>query len=266
MRIKRTVAAVLAVLMLLSFASCDGKKTGSVEFGGDEKPGTSETRTGVDAFTGDEESDTPSSEGGESEYETFFSVEEYDYTAETDPDVIAYFSGDIGGALTKLAPSLKSVAYASYCYPQEMTGVPEDDMLWCAIYSMIASFHQYPEGTETDSEGRVTVKGTEALRKMADDMFSADVEILGVPHEDFLDSLIFFDNASDTYTFEPSGGEGLEIRICALEPGKDGRMNVTVQLYNSIFDFTSWVSLSIRKEESSSYGYTVWSATSWSEE
>ena len=74
------------------------------------------------------------------------------------------------------------------------------------------------------------------------------------------------DNAADTYTFEPSGGEGLEIRICALEAGKDGRMNVTVQLYNSIFDFTSWVSLSIKKEESSSYGYTVWSATSWSEE
>ena len=110
------------------------------------------------------------------------------------------------------------------------------------------------------------LRSSEALRKMADDMFSADVEVLGVPHEDFLDTLIYYDNAADTYTFEPSGGEGLEIRICALEAGKDGRMNVTVQLYNSIFDFTSWVSLSIKKEESSSYGYTVWSATSWSEE
>ncbi|MBR5742685.1 MAG: hypothetical protein IKX85_02700 [Clostridia bacterium] len=261
MRRIRAAAAILAVLLLL--CACSGEKTpGSIDFGEGETDGTGETGTGVDAFTGGNEGST----GEEGEYETFFSVEEYDYTAETDSEIISYFGGDIGGALTRLAPSLKSVAYASYCYPQDMNGDPQDDILWCAIYSMVAIFRQYPEGTGTDEEGRVVIKGTEALRRMADDMFSADVEILGVPHEDFLDSLIYYDNSSDAYTFEPSGGEGLEIRICALEPGKDGRMNVTVQLYNSIFDFTSWVSLSIIREESSSYGYTVWSATSWSEE
>jgi len=259
----RIAAWILAVLLLISFAACSDNKKGTVDVGGDDTADTSETETGMDAFTEgqeDGEGDT------DSEYETFFSVEEYDYTAETDSEIISYFNGDIGAALTKLAPSLKSVAYASYCYPEEMTGDPADDMLWCAVYSMIAVYHQYPEGTETDALGRVSIKGSETLRKMADDMFAADVEVLGVPHEDFLDTLIYYDNAADTYTFEPSGGEGLEIRICALEAGKDGKMSVTVQLYNSIFDFTSWVSLSIKKEESSSYGYTVMSATSWSEE
>ncbi len=259
----RVTAFILAVLLLISLPACSGNKTSTVDFGGDDDTKESETGTGMDAFTEGQEDGDGETEG---EYETFFSVEEYDYTAETDSEIISYFDGDIGAALTKLAPSIKSVAYASYCYPEEMTGDPAEDMLWCAIYSMIAVYHQYPEGTETDSLGRVSIKGSETLRKMADDMFSADVEVLGVPHEDFLDTLIYYDNATDVYTFEPSGGEGLEIRICALETGKDGKMNVTVQLYNSIFDFTSWVSLSIMKEASSAYGYTVQSATSWSEE
>lgn len=205
-------------------------------------------------------------EGVEYEYETFFSVEEYDYTQETDPDLLAYFDGDIGGALTKLAPAAKAVAYAAYCHPEDMVGAPQDNMLWSAIYAMVDLFHQYPEGTTQDAEGRTVIAGSAGLQSMVNDMFTANVGVIGEPHADYLDSLIYYDAANATYTFEPSGGEGMEIRICALELGPDGTMGITIQIYNSIFDFTSWVSLSIEKDATSAYGYTVSQATAWSDE
>lgn len=257
----RKITALFCALVLL-FAACGSEKEENrVNFGGDTAVSSGETETGGE--TGSQPDGDTASEG---EFETFFSVEEYDYTGETDPDILAYFGNDIGGALTRLAPSAKAVAYAAYCYPDDLAGEVTDEVVWCALYSMIDAFHQLPEGSTTTEDGRVVIRGSDKLMHMAADMFTAGVGTLSVPHEDFLDSLIYYDAATDTYTFEPSGGEGLEIRICALEAGGGDGMGLTVQLYNSIFDFTSWVSLSITKNPASAYGYTVSGATAWNEE
>jgi len=203
----------------------------------------------------------------EGELESFFSVEEYDYTAETDAEIIRFFGGDIGAALTKLAPSLKSVAYAAFSYPEVTinSAAPEQNLLWSAIYTMIDTYHQYPANYTTDSEGRVVIAGAATLKAMVSDMFVADVGDITTPHEDFLDSMIYYDADADVYTFEPTGGEGLNIRICALELSGD-LCCVTIQFYNPIFDFTSWANIYIQPDNESVYGYTVNSATSWTED
>ena len=255
----RKIIALFLMLALL-FASCgSGEAESQADFTGG---GETAAETGED----DPESGEEENEPEDPDYETFFSVEEYDYTGETDPDILAYFENDVGGALTRLAPPIKSAAYAAYCYPDDLTGDPQDQIVWCALYSMVDAFHQLPEGSTTTDEGQIVIKGSDKLEKMAKDMFSTGVDTLPAVHEDFLDSLIFYDQTTDTYTFEPSGGEGLEIRICALEAGSGDDMGLTVQLYNSIFDFTSWVSLTITKNPASSYGYSVSGATAWNEE
>jgi len=225
-----------------------------------ESEATSESETDVEAFEV-----TPEAE---SELENFFSVEEYDYTAETDAEIIAFFGGDIGAALTKLAPSLKSVANAAFSYPEvtvSSTAVPEQNLLWSTIYTMIDTYHQYPADYKTDSEGRVVITGAATLKAMVSDIFAAGVGEISAPHEDFLDSMIYYDAAADTYTFEPTGGQGLNIRICSLELS-GGNCCVTIQFYNSIFNFTSWANIYIQPDSESVYGYTVASATSWTED
>ena len=276
---KKKTTLLLSLLLVLSLLLGACGKSESLQFD-DEDEMESDTQGGTvildpgPVISGEEETEPEADqeEEGEGEgeaeyeYETFFSVEEYDYTQETDPDLIAYFNGDIGSALTKFAPAAKAVAYAAYCHPEDMVGAPQDNMLWSAIYAMVDLFHQVPDGTTQDAEGRVVITGVQGLQTMVNDMFTASVGTVDAPHADYLDSLIYYDAASETYTFEPSGGEGLEIRICALELGPDGTMGITIQIYNSIFEFTSWVSLSIEKDDTSAYGYTVSQATAGSDE
>ncbi|MBR5867925.1 MAG: hypothetical protein IKZ21_00650 [Clostridia bacterium] len=275
MKRKLTLLLSLLLVMALLLSACG--KGESLQFEEEEEmESNTQGETAIqdpDEVTESEEGEAAAEDEGEGkseeveyEYETFFSVEEYDYTQETDPDLIAYFDGDIGSALTKLAPAAKAVAYAAYCHPEDMVGAPQDNMLWSAIYAMVDLFHQLPEGTTQDAEGRTVIHGAQSLQTMVNDMFTANVGTVGTPHEDYLDSLIYYDAAAGTYTFEPSGGEGMEIRICALELGPDGKMGITIQIYNSIFDFTSWVSLTIDKDAASAYGYTVSEATAWSED
>ena len=78
----RFTAWVLAVLLLFSLPACGESKKGTVDFGDEDTPG--ETDTGVDVFTEGKEGDGET--GGE--YETFISVEDYDYTAETDSEIL----------------------------------------------------------------------------------------------------------------------------------------------------------------------------------
>lgn len=269
--------SVLLIVLALLLSACGAENQNTASFDDDPVPESESVTQSApegEAFPDSEsevtsavESDTEAFEvAQEGELENFFSVEEYDYTAETDPDIIAFFGGDVGSALTKLAPSLKSVAYAAYSYPEDMVNAPAQNMLWSAIYAMIDTYHQYPANYTTDSEGRVVITGAATLKAMVSDMFTADVGEIGAPHEDFLDSMIYYDADADTYTFEPTGGEGLTVRLCALEFSPDGQMTVTIQLYNPIFDFTSWVSMTVVADGESVYGYTVSSATSWTED
>ena len=261
----RSVALILLLALALTACGEAAEQGTEIDFGDGitettAEPDTSGENTG-DELPPDDEDEETSAVGADEE---FFSVEEYDYTAESDPDVLAYFNGDIGAALTKLAPSVKSVAYAAYCYPDDLAGDPSDQIVWCALYSMVSVYHQAE--AQADENGCTAIQGSGVLETMAKNMFTAELGALSTPHEDFLDSLIFYDAANDSYIFEPSGGEGLEVRICALEASAGDDMNLTVQLYNSIFDFTSWVSLTITRNPASVYGYTVSGATAWNEE
>lgn len=259
MKIKLFFAWTLVICLL--FTSCgksdDTSEYETVTFGTD----TTSSKSSDDVSSGDSENNI-----NPDDIETFFDVTEYDYTAETNEDIINYFHGDIGSALTKLAPSVKAVAYAAYCYPEDMAGAPEENMLWCAIYNMIDIFHQYPSSSSTDKDGNTVVSNSSELQSMVSDMFTSEVSAVSAPSADYLDSLIFYDEAKGTYTFAPSGGEGLEIRICALEPTGGPEMNISIQIYNEMFDFSSWVSLNIVEDTASVYGYTVSSATVWTEE
>jgi len=276
--ISRLLALLITLTLLLSACGAEDKQVASfdddpaseVETASkseSETEGEPTSESESEVITAESETETEAFEvAPEGDLETFFSVEEYDYTAETDADIIAFFGGDIGAALTKLAPSLKSVAYAAYSYPEDMVDTPEENMLWSAIYAMIDTYHQYPANYTTDSEGRVVITGAATLKAMVSDMFTADVGEIATPHADFLDSMIYYDSDADSYTFEPTGGEGLNVRLCALEFSPDGQMTVTIQLYNPIFDFTSRVSMTVTADSESIYGYTVSTATSWTED
>ncbi len=109
---KKLTAALLAGLLLLGAAACDGSGT----------QGNGTTRA---AYS------TPAAQ-----------------IRDEDGQLAAFFNGDAESALTRLSPVLFAFSQALYAYPEVLKNLPDDNFGWAYLYHLIAVYGQDAKGIQ----------------------------------------------------------------------------------------------------------------------